>query len=115
MKKSILAIAGVVCGVALMFTALPAMAHVDVGIHIGIPGVFVQPAPVYVQPQPVYVESAHSQPVYAEPVYEQRVYVRPRRVYVIENGWREWYGHPRYWHDADFHAHDNRRDHHGGH
>lgn len=114
MKKSILAFASAICGTALMFAAAPAMAHVDVGVHIGIPGVFVQPAPVYVQPQPVYVEPAYPQPVYVgPPVYEQRVYVRPRPVYVID-GHRGWYGHRRDWHDADVHSHENRWNHRSG-
>ena len=115
MKNPILTITSIVCGTALALVASSAMAHVDVGIHIGIPGVLVQPAPVYVQPQPVYVEPAYPQPVYVGPtVYEQRVYVRPHPVYVIENGRRGWYGHPRYWRNPDFHSPENHWEHHGG-
>lgn len=111
MKKLILTAAGLCAGVALMSAAAPAMAHVDVGIHIGIPGVFVQPAPVYVEPQPVYVQPVYAQPVYVQPVYERRVYVRPD--YVIEHryhdGWER-----RHWRGNEFRR-PERRDRHDGH
>jgi hypothetical protein len=48
---------------ALTLTLTPVLAaNVDVGINVGIPGVYV-PAPVYVQPQAVYVQP---QRVYVE-------------------------------------------------
>ena len=54
-----------------------AMARVDVGISIGVPGVVYPAAPVYVAPPPpVYVAPA---PVYAPP---PPVYYRPAPVYV---------------------------------
>ena len=54
-----------------------AMARVDVGISIGVPGVVYPAAPVYVAPPPpVYVAPA---PVYAPPL---PVYYRPAPVYV---------------------------------
>lgn len=65
MKKYLTIPAGLLASATLMMVASPAMAaHVDVGINIGIPGVFaapvyVQPQPVYVQPQPVYIEQEH--------------------------------------------------------
>jgi hypothetical protein len=61
---------------ATLMVAAPAMARVNVDVHIGVPGVYVQPAPVYVEPQPVYVQP---QPVYVQP---QPVYVQPYPVYV---------------------------------
>src|SRR5258706_15998573 len=89
MKKYLGIAAGLLASAALMMAASPAMAHVDVGINIGVPGfyqapVYVEPRPVYVQPQPVYVQP---EPVY---VQENRVYVEPPPVYIErENSWRE--------------------------
>ena len=97
--------AGLLLGATLMLGAAPAMARVDVDLNIGIPGVYVQPAPVYVQPRPVYVEPA---PVYVQP---QPVYVQPRPVYVqprpvyIEQDWRE-----RRWHERHRHGWRGRDD-----
>ena len=90
--------AGLLLGATLMLGAAPAMARVDVDLNIGIPGVYVQPAPVYVQPRPVYVEPA---PVYVQP---QPVYVQPRPVY-IEQDWRE-----RRWHERHRHGWRGRDD-----
>ncbi len=59
MKKWL--IAGV--GAAGLLISSVALARVDVGISIGVPGV-VYPAPVYAAPAPVYVAPA---PVYAPP------------------------------------------------
>src|SRR5690606_5714393 len=95
MKKWILASAGA-AGLLLSSVAL---ARVDVGVSIGIPGVFappvyVAPAPVYVAPPaPVYV--APPAPVYMPP---PPVYVRPRVVYpapvYYRGGPRHFHGHP---------------------
>lgn len=115
MKNPILTLASIVCGAVLTLAASSAMAHVDVGIHIGIPGVIVPPVPVYVEPRPVYVEPAYPQPVYAEPVYEQRVYVRPHPVFVIEGERRYWRERRHYWHDGDFHEHREHWERHGYH
>ncbi|MFY4261665.1 virulence factor [Achromobacter xylosoxidans] len=71
MKKWLIAGAGV----AGLLISSVALARVDVGISIGIPGV-VYPAPVYAPPAPVYVAPA---PVYAPP---PPVYYRPAPVYV---------------------------------
>ena len=71
MKKWLIAGAGI----AGLLISSVALARVDVGISIGVPGV-VYPAPVYVAPAPVYVAPA---PVYAPP---PPVYYRPAPVYV---------------------------------
>lgn len=77
MKKSLFALTGLAACATLVFAAAPAMARVNVDVHIGVPGgYYVQPAPVYVQPAPVYV---HPRPVYVNP---QPVYVHPAPVYV---------------------------------
>jgi PXPV repeat (3 copies) len=91
MKNSLTIAAGLIASAALMMAASPAMAHVDVGVNIGIPGVFA--APVYVVPQPVYVEP-------------QPVYVQPRPVYIEREREREW--HERHYHED---RHDERRGH----
>ena len=75
-----------------------AMARVDVGISIGVPGVVYPAAPVYVAPPPpVYVAPA---PVYAPPppVYYRPapVYVAPPVIYPAPVYYR---GGGRYWHD----------------
>lgn len=71
MKKWLIAGAG---AAGLLISSV-ALARVDVGISIGVPGV-VYPAPVYAPPAPVYVAPA---PVYAPP---PPVYYRPAPVYV---------------------------------
>jgi hypothetical protein len=94
-----------------------AMAHVDVGVNIGVPGV------VLAAPEPVYAPPPPPPP----PVYE------PAPVVVVSPGWygdryydghrywarREWeerHHDPREWHDArgphgdwhgDWHGHDD--------
>lgn len=81
-------------GTTLAIGTAPAMARVDFDISIGVPGVYVQPAPVYVEPAPVYVvprpDYRHSYPVYGhpEPIYNRpySYYDQPRLVY--ENGHR---------------------------
>src|SRR5882757_6184413 len=95
MKKYLDIAAGLLAGAALIMAASPAMAHVDVGINIGVPGfyqapVYVEPQPVYVQPRPVYVQPrpvyVQPRPVYVQPgpvyVQENRVYVEPQPVYI---------------------------------
>jgi hypothetical protein len=86
--KKFSALAGLLTG-SMMLAATPTLARTNVDVHIGIgvPGVYVYPAPVY--PAPVYV---HPQPVYVQPY---PVYVQPRPVYV---------------HPPHFHRHD-RSDH----
>lgn len=73
--KKLFAAAGLSTCIVMM-AAAPAMARTSVDVHIGIgvPGVYVYPAPVY--PAPVYV---HPHPVYVQP---QPVYVQPYPVYV---------------------------------
>lgn len=103
MKKYHAIAAGLLLGTTLMLGATPAMARVDVDVNIGLPGLYVQPAPVYVQPQPYYVEP---EPVYVQPrpVYVQPrpVYVQPQPVYIEQRGWRERHWHGRHeWRDHD--------------
>jgi hypothetical protein len=118
MKKN-LKIAALIAGGALMLSATSAMARVDVDVNIGVPGIFVPPAPVYVQPQPVYVQPrpvyVEPRPVYVEPrpvyVEPRPVYVQPRPVYVEEyrgHGWHERRMHG--WRDRDGDGVPNRFD-----
>jgi hypothetical protein len=101
MKKSLTIAAGLIASAALMMVASPSMAaHVDVGVNIGIPGVF--PAPVYVVPQPVYVQPPP-------------IYVQPPPFYIQMEREREW--HERHWqerHWQDRHEHRWHHDDHGG-
>lgn len=79
----------VLSAAALMATALPAQAQVDVGVSIGFPGgygfagpayaapVYVAPRPVYVQPPPVYINRddrwrRHEREVYYRDRHERR-------------------------------------------
>lgn len=108
MKKYLAIAAGLIGGAALLLVAAPAMARVNVDINVGLPGVYVEPAPVYVQPEPVYMQP---EPVYVQPppVYVQPrpIYVQPRPVYAYpypyylrserENHWREHELRARYW------------------
>lgn len=65
MNKTMSVSAGILAAAVLMFSAAPAMARVDVGVNIGVPGpVYYAPEPVYVQPRPVYVQP---RPVYYAP------------------------------------------------
>lgn len=65
MNKTMTVSAGILAAAVLMFSAAPAMARVDVGVNIGVPGpVYYAPEPVYVQPRPVYVQP---RPVYYAP------------------------------------------------
>lgn len=87
MKKNLTIAAGLIAGAVLLMGAGPAMAHVDVGINIGIPGViappvYVQPAPAYVQPAPIYVQPG---PVYIERAPDREWHERRRRA----REWRE--------------------------
>ncbi|MGH8779796.1 hypothetical protein [Paraburkholderia sp.] len=87
-----------------------ALAHVDIGVNIGVPGDAYEPAPVYAPPPPVY---APAPPVvvvspgwYGDRYYDGRRYWERR----------EWEEHhrEREWHDArgprgDWRGHDNGR------
>lgn len=100
MKKYLTLAAGLIAGAMLTLAAAPAMAHVDVGVNIGVPGIYAPPPPVIVQPRPVYVEP---RPVYVEP---RPVYVQPAPVYVERpwrHEWREhhWHGHRGWDRDGD--------------
>lgn len=85
MNKTMTISAGVLAAAVLMFSAAPAMARVDVGVNIGVPGpVYYAPEPVYVQPQPVYVQP---RPVYyaPQPYYGDRHYHKHHRHYRHDN------------------------------
>lgn len=111
MKLISSAVPSLLAGAALL-AAAPAMARVDVDIHVGVLGAYVAPSPYgpppryiappprYIAPPPVYGAPSYGygQPgtVYVQPgpVYVQPgpVYVQPRPLYRDE--WRE-----RHWHD----------------
>lgn len=103
MKKFLCVAAGLLAGTTLMLAASPALARVDVDFHIGVPGVYVQPAPVYVAPRPVYVQP---QPVYVQP---QPVYTQPHPVY-YERYERQYH---RNWRERDWRERRMYRDHDG--
>ncbi|MCX4162131.1 MULTISPECIES: hypothetical protein [Paraburkholderia] len=81
-----------VIGALAIGASSAAMAHVDIGLNIGIPApVYAAPAPVYAPPPVVYQPA----PVYGAPVYGAPVYGGP----AIVIGWhgdRYWDGR-RYW------------------
>ena len=74
MKNRYVIVAGILSGAVMWLAAAPAMARADVSLSIGVPGLYVQPAPVYVQERPVYVQP--------RPYYGDREYRREYR--------REW-------------------------
>lgn len=96
MKKRFGISAGILAG-ALFLSAAPAMARVNVDVHLGVP------APVYVAPRPVYV--APPRPVYVRPV---PVYAHPYRHHYHKRH----YGHPRrdFDHDGVPNRYDRRPD-----
>ncbi len=96
MKNRLSVVAAVLSGAVLWLAAAPAMARADVSLSIGVPGLYVQPAPVYVREQPVYVRS--------RPVYEQPRYYRERE---YRREWRDDHG-PR--HDRGRMSHRRDRD-----
>lgn len=99
MNKNTSIAAGLIASAMLMMAASPAMARVDVGINIGIPGLYIAPEPVYVQPPPVYVQS---RPVYIEQDRESEWRERNMRAHE----WRE-----RQWQESHYRD-GNRDDHH---
>ncbi|GAC1328187.1 MAG: hypothetical protein NVSMB28_25030 [Collimonas sp.] len=105
MSKLIVA-AGIMATATLMMLTAPAMAGVDVGVNIGLPGVYVQPRPVYVQPEAVYVQT---RPVYIQPEYEQDWHERHMRA----RQWQEERGHDRREHDDQGRRGHDRGEHHG--
>jgi hypothetical protein len=87
-----------------------AMAQVNVGVNIGVPGpVYVAPAPVYAPPPP---------PVYAAPpppvVYEPAPVYGGPSIIIGWHGDRYWDGR-RYWDHDDWYRHHHERDHDHGH
>lgn len=88
MKKYLGISAGILAG-ALLLSAAPAMARVDVDVNLGIPApIYVAPSPVYMAPRPVYVQ--------------------PRPIYVHPH--RHYYHHKRYYRDNDRDGVPNRYD-----
>jgi hypothetical protein len=105
MKKRLAVVAAVLSGAVLWLAAAPAMARADVSLNIGIPGVYVQPAPVYVQEPPVYVRS---RPTYGSPRhYREREY---RRQWRDDRGPRHHRGHMSHRRDRDGDGVPNRYD-----
>lgn len=96
MNKTMTVSAGILAAAVLMFSAAPAMARVDVGVNIGVPGpVYYAPEPVYVQPRPVYVQP---RPVYYAP-----------QPYYGDRGDRYYRDRHHHRHDRHY-RHDNDRD-----
>lgn len=91
------------------------LAHVDVGVNIGIPGVVYAPEPVYAPPPPVYVEPPAAVVIspgwYGDRYYDGRRYWERRE-------WKERHRGEREWHDARDYRGDPRggwgHDHDGG-
>lgn len=109
MKNRFALFAGVLSGAVLISFAAPAMAKVDVAVHVGVPGYYVPSAPVYVQAPPVYIQPhptyIQPRPVYVErPAYyvEQRPYYSDHR---YRHEWRERHGN-----DYRHGRHDRDRD-----
>ena len=91
------------------------LAHVDVGVNIGIPAVVEAPAPVYAPPAPVYVEPPAAV-VISPGWYGERYYDGHR--YWGRREWEEHHHDEREWHDARDHYDGYRgnwgHDHDGG-
>ena len=108
MKNRFAVFAGLLSGAVLISFAAPAMAKVDVAVHIGVPGYYVPPAPVYVRPAPVYVQAP---PVYVQP---HPTYIQPPPLYVERPTYyvqpRPYYPDSRYRHEwRERHYSDHRR------
>ena len=86
-----------------------ALAHVDVGVNIGVPGVaYAAPEPVYAPPPPVYAP-APPVVVVSPGWYGERYYDGHR--YWERRDWEAHHHDPREWHDArgphgDWHGRD---------
>ena len=99
MKRTLLAF---VLGGAALCASTAALAHVDVGVAIGVPApVYVAPAPVYAPPPVVYRPA----PVYAPAPVIYGGYYRDR------DDWREreWRRHE--WREREWHEHEGHHDH----
>jgi len=95
MKTRLLAALGL--GALVLGTSQAAMAHVSIGLNLGVPApVYVAPAPVYAPPPVAYYPPATYQPVVAVPAivvgWHGDRYWDGHRWY----GRREWYGHHRW-------------------
>lgn len=111
--NKVFGVKGLIAGMALLLSSGAALARVDVGINIDIPGPYVRPAPIYVEPQPVYVQP---RPVYVQPrpvyVHPQPVYVQPRPIVIEQRGYRHGHGHHHGWEHRRGHG-GRDRDHDG--
>ncbi|MCK4122877.1 hypothetical protein ACI2TT_22005 [Ralstonia nicotianae] len=99
MKRTLLAF---VLGGAALCASTAALAHVDVGVSIGVPApVYVAPAPVYAPPPPMIYQPA---PVYAPaPVVVGGGYYRDP--YWREREWRRHEWREREWHEREWRHH----------
>lgn len=94
--------AALFASIAVAGVVAPVHAGVNVDVIIGVPGVYVAPAPVYRAPYPVYVQPypgyVHPAPVYVQPypgyIVPGPVYRQPRPVYQAGHGYHRWQGHP---------------------
>ncbi|HEU0230511.1 MAG TPA: virulence factor [Burkholderiaceae bacterium] len=101
MKRILLAGAAAVA----MMCSTAAMAHVDVGISVGIPGLFFGAPGVVVAP-PAY----YPPPVYVAPPPPRVVVVPPpERIYTPVYGWR--YPYRGYWRHHHWHGDHHWRGH----
>ena len=111
---------GIVAGLAISASSA-ALAHVDVGVNIGVPGYAYAPEPVYAPPPPpVY---APAPPVvvvspgwYGERYYDGHRYWQRREWEERDHDRREWRGargHDNGWHghNEGWHGHDDDRRH----
>ncbi len=103
MKRTLLAFA---LGGAALCASTAALAHVYVGVSIGVPGpVYVAPAPVYAPPPVVYQPAPVYAPApvvvggyYRDPYWREREW---RRHEWREHEWREHGWHHRHWDHDD--------------
>jgi hypothetical protein len=99
-----------------MMCSTAALAHVNVGISVGIPGVVIGAPGVVVAPPAYYPPVEYVAPPPPPPVV---VVPPPVRVYTPVYGWRYgqrgyWRGH--HWHaDPHWHGHRVYHGHHGSH
>ncbi|CAB3780342.1 hypothetical protein LMG28614_01042 [Paraburkholderia ultramafica] len=114
---------GIVAGLGIGASSA-ALAHIDVGVNIGVPGVAYAPEPVYAPPPPVYVPAPPVVVVspgwYGERYYDGHRYWERREWEEHHHDRREWhdargpYGDPR-GHDNGWHGHGHGDDHDHGH
>ncbi|KAA1012005.1 hypothetical protein FVF58_12865 [Paraburkholderia panacisoli] len=99
----------IVAGLAISASSA-ALAHVDVGVNIGVPGVVYAPEPVYAPPPPPVYAPAPPVVVVSPGWYGERYYDGHR--YWERREWEERHHERRDWHDdrrdwRDARGHDN--------